>query len=217
MSGNLQKKKLYDIMSLTQDNYANMLKRLDRKSKFSNFTLIYYSITLIVYSITTKYFPIYYNNTLSEYFGIIISVIILAYSIVISNAKYQERIKNAENILNQIKGLKRRLKKGKINKISEEYQRITCGAEYRSDIDFFRTLKQRCRKYNICWFRYKRDIIFKNENKDFLEMLKIKEYLDETSPYIQQIKIWSDYFLSGVIMILPIILFLTCIFFRNFQ
>ena len=42
------KDKMYEIMDMTQCNQANMLKRLDRISKFSNFVLIYYSIVQIL-------------------------------------------------------------------------------------------------------------------------------------------------------------------------
>lgn len=34
------KDKMYDIMEITQCNQANMLKRLDKNSKFSSFVLI---------------------------------------------------------------------------------------------------------------------------------------------------------------------------------
>lgn len=68
------KDKMYEIMDMTQCNQANMLKRLDRISKFSNFVLIYYSIVLIIYALTVIYFPKYYNSELSEYFSIIISI-----------------------------------------------------------------------------------------------------------------------------------------------
>lgn len=86
-----------------------MLKRLDKNSKFSSFVLIYYSIVLIIYSLTSLYFPKYYDEILSGYFSIIISVVILAFSIINGNLKYSERIKATESTLNAIKVLKREL------------------------------------------------------------------------------------------------------------
>ena len=74
------KEKWKKIMDTTQSNYANMIKRLTRKSKFSNFILIYYSIFLIITTLTCKYFSDYYNVILSEYFSIILSIVVLAYS-----------------------------------------------------------------------------------------------------------------------------------------
>ena len=103
------KDKMYEIMDMTQCNQANMLKRLDRISKFSNFVLIYYSIVLIIYALTVIYFPKYYNSELSEYFSIIISIVILVFSIINGNSKYSERIKVTEATLNAIKSLKREL------------------------------------------------------------------------------------------------------------
>ena len=42
------KAKWKNIIDTTQSNYANMIKRLDKSQKMSNFVLIYYSIFLIV-------------------------------------------------------------------------------------------------------------------------------------------------------------------------
>ena len=91
------KEKWKKIMDTTQSNYANMIKRLTRKSKFSNFILIYYSIFLIITTLTCKYFSDYYNVILSEYFSIILSIVVLAYSIINSNANYSVRIHILEN------------------------------------------------------------------------------------------------------------------------
>ena len=46
-------KKWMKIMDTTQSNYANMIKRLSKKQKVSNFVLIYYSIFLIIMKINT--------------------------------------------------------------------------------------------------------------------------------------------------------------------
>lgn len=47
MDNKYDNNKYFRIMDNTQVNYANMLKRLTRKSKVSSFVLIYYSIFLI--------------------------------------------------------------------------------------------------------------------------------------------------------------------------
>ncbi|MBO5159534.1 MAG: SLATT domain-containing protein [Lachnospiraceae bacterium] len=208
------KDELYFIMSITQDNYANMLKRLDTKSKFSNFVLTYYSIALIVYAITGKFFPQIYNTLISDYFNIIISIVVLAYSISNSNANYQERKRNAENILNDVKGLKRELADSDIKVISESYQKITYGAEYRSDVDFFRTVKQRCKQLDIRWYLFKHDLnkIENNiEESKLKKYQKIANYLSEISPFFQQLKIICDYLLMLLILIMPVAIFAICI------
>lgn len=86
------KKKMYDIMNTTQSNYSNMLKRLQSRKSFSNFVITYYSIALIVYSLTAEFFPEVFDVKLSSYFNIILSIVVLTYSLIITNAKYSERI-----------------------------------------------------------------------------------------------------------------------------
>ena len=98
----VQSSKKYDsnkwrkIINTTQSNYANMIKRLSRKQKISNLVLIYYSIFLIVNTLTGKYFPQYFNTELSEYFGIILSVVMLAYSLINNSSNYAVRISDVE-------------------------------------------------------------------------------------------------------------------------
>jgi len=90
------------IMDTTQSNYANMIKRLERRSKVSNYILIYYSIFLIIITLTGKYFPTYFNCNLGEYFGVILSVVVLAYSLVNNSANYSVRIARIEDALNKL-------------------------------------------------------------------------------------------------------------------
>ena len=89
------KDKIFDIMETTQCNYSNMMKRLSRKKKFSEFVVVFYSISLIVYPLTGEFFPCWFDAKLSNYFGIILSIVTLAYSLVNGSAKYAERIEGA--------------------------------------------------------------------------------------------------------------------------
>lgn len=93
--------RMYDRMEITQCNYDNMLKRLLRKKQFSNFVITYYSIALIIYSLTAEFFPEQFNEKLSSYFNIILSIVVLTYSLIITNANYSERIDSARSVLNQ--------------------------------------------------------------------------------------------------------------------
>ena len=149
------KNKMYDIMNTTQSNYSNMLKRLQIRKSFSNFVITYYSITLIVYTLTAEFFPDKFNTELSNYFNIILSIVVLTYSLIITNAKYSERIQAAERVLNEVKAKKRELIEGNVAEKRKEYENIMSKAEYRSEIDFFRTLKQKCKKNDVCCLRYK--------------------------------------------------------------
>lgn len=134
-------------MNITQMNYSNMLKRLERKSKESDFVLIYYSIFLIIISLACKYFPNRFDTNLAEYFNIILSVIILAYSLVNNNADYKIRIVNIEKSLNEIKDIKRRLNDDKLEEYRELYNKIVDKTEKRKDIDFLSTIRQLDKKY----------------------------------------------------------------------
>ena len=201
------KNKMYDIMNTTQSNYSNMLKRLQIRKSFSNFVITYYSITLIVYTLTAEFFPDKFNTELSNYFNIILSIVVLTYSLIITNAKYSERIQAAERVLNEVKAKKRELTEGNVAEKRKEYENIMSKAEYRSEIDFFRTLKQKCKKNDVCWLRYKKGLE-KMEDRD--EADKLKEYLSENLPLTQQLKIFLQYVGEGIIVIIPIFIFILC-------
>ena len=202
------KTKIYDIMNTTQNNYSNMLKRLQLKNSFSNFVVTYYSIALIVYSLTAEFFPSIFDVKLSSYFNIILSIVVLVYSLIITNAKYSERIQSAERVLNEVKSKKRELKtdENAMEKL-KEYEIIMSKAEYRSELDFFHTLKQKCKKYDVRWYNYKRDL---EKVPDIEERERLKEYLSENFPLNQQLIIVLQHIWEGIILIIPVVLFILC-------
>lgn len=203
------KENMYGIMDTTQSNYSNMLKRLHIQKTFSNFIITYYSIALIVYSLTAEFFESIFDVKLASYFNIILSIVVLTYSLIITNAKYSERIQAAEKIMNEVKAKKRELDDQNVQQIRQEYENIVSKAEYRSDIDFFRTLKQRCKKANVRWYCYKNDLLkLKMENEKEAE--KLNDYLGENFPKTQQIKIIIDYIWKGMVLITPVALFIIC-------
>ena len=201
------KNKVYDIMNTTQSNYSNMLKRMQAKKSFSNLVITYYSIALIVYTLTAEFFPEVFDVDLSSYFNIILSIVVLTYSLIITNAKYSERIQAAERVLNEVKAKKRELQDDNVAEKRKEYESIMSKAEYRSEIDFFRTLKQKCKKNDVHLLWYKKDLE-KMEDKE--EADKLKDYLSENFPLTQQIKIVLQYIWEGVIVFIPILLFVFC-------
>ena len=73
--------KLRKIIETTLSNYANMIKRLERKKNIAEIMLIYYSVFLIIGTLTGKYFPQHYNVVWNEYFNIILSIIVLIFSL----------------------------------------------------------------------------------------------------------------------------------------
>ncbi|WP_148550674.1 SLATT domain-containing protein [Paraclostridium bifermentans] len=202
-------KKWKSIMDTTQSNYANMTKRLTRKSKVSNFILIYYSIFLIINTLTGKYFPNNYNLILAEYFSIILSVIILAYSIINNNANYNIRINSIEDSLNEIKNLKRKLDGEKsLDKYVDAYNNITDKTERRDDIDFFHTVKQLAKLYNVSIITKK---LKKGCSCDEEKVSVVTGYLSEISITLEISKMILEYVWYLIVTIIPAIVFLLCI------
>ena len=197
------KEKWLKICNTTLSNYINMEKRLSENKKFSNFVLTYYSLFFIINSLTAVYFDLY-NDKLSEYFGIILSVIMLAYSFINSNANYSRRIDVITNAINELKTLKR-------NSFSEEnlemfinkYNDIVDNVEFRSDIDFFRTIKSRCKEVGIKWYE-------KFNTNASEEREQLKNYLSEISPYYLQMKIALTFLSKIIVVILPPMVVLLC-------
>lgn len=91
--------KYYRIMDRTQSNYANQLKRISKDAKRSDFILIYYSMALIVYALSAEFYPGLFDSTWTSYSSIILSTIVLIYSIVNSKAGYPERISKIQTAL----------------------------------------------------------------------------------------------------------------------
>lgn len=210
-----RKSEMYDIMDITQSNYSNMLVRLSHKKKISNVIITYYSIALIVYSLTGEFFPNQFNIKLSSYFNIILSIVVLTYSLIIANANYSDRICSAEKVMNDVKAKKRELTEDNVNEKRKEYDEIVAKAEYRTDIDFFRTLKQRCRKNNISWLHYKRDIEnirIQTQDKNN-EIEKLNGYLSENFPILQQLTLLRQYMWDAIMLATPVVLFVICVWF----
>ena len=212
ISTNINKK--YDksewknIMDMTQNNYANMLKRLTGRSKISNMILIYYSIFLIVATLTARYFNDIYDSYLSEYFNIIISIIILAYSLVINNANYSLRIYNLDKSLDELKNLKREIEERTLEEIREKYNEITGRTERRKDIDFFRTIRGQAKLYglNVVTKKINRNKKCYNEEK----CKKIMKYLSELRIYRLYLQIIAELIWHTLLFISTNPIFLLC-------
>ncbi|MCJ8342914.1 MAG: SLATT domain-containing protein [Cetobacterium sp.] len=157
---------LRKILKITLQNYINMKKRLIGKNEFSKFVLTYYSIFLIVLGISGKYLE-KYNENLSNYTGILLSVILLAYSIVNSNSNYEIRIYKLEKAINELKTLAR-----KRNVEEEEftncYDRIVNSTEMRDDIDFYNTVRSIYSKKGEAWYKFYFNWKVKEGNEDLL-------------------------------------------------
>lgn len=91
-----------------------------------------------------------------------------------------------------------------------EYDEIMLGAEYRAEVDFFKTIKQICKENDVKWYWYKGDIKKLRENGNEEEAEKLNNYLSENFPISQQIKIIVSYLRDAMIIIIPLLLFLLC-------
>ena len=195
------------ICSTTLSNYINMEKRLSDNKRISNLILTYYSVFLIINSLTALFFE-WYNKQLCEYFGLILSIVLLAYSLINSNANYSQRIDLVTKAINELKTLKRTLTDDNIEEFKKKYYNITDNIEFRSDIDFFYTVKSLCKEHNVNCFKKPSTI-----NGEGLEIEKIKNYLSELSPIMLQMKIIFRICLNVFLLTLPIVVTLVCIFF----
>ncbi len=219
----------YFMASKKQQVLTQQLKRLSKSGKRANFIVVYYSLALIVYSISTQFFPNLVNAHIIEFASIIMSIVILVYSIVSSNAKYLERAKSIENALITVKDLKRRIadlmdianpeeRKGVFNNIKNEYKELCKDVEFRDDLDFYYAIK-----YLACQFKISK----KRKTKEYLErdlssyqyseqeekriIDEIKGNLTEVNPKLQKFNIIVRKVLHLILYILPIIIMVFCV------
>ena len=183
--------KHFRIMDRAQSNYANQLKRLSRNAKRSNFILIYYSLALIICALSIKFYPALFNETWISYSNIILSIIVLIYSIINSKADYTNRISKIQVALNEVKRLKRELgaleenANDKFDKLKNEYDSIVSSTEVRDDLDFFHTVRQLCKLYGINHItgKLRKGYEENDDNKDVIR--EIRGYISEINPILQ--------------------------------
>jgi len=206
----IKREDLLRIMEYTQMNYNSMWKRLHRKAHFASFILVYYSIFLIIYSLTQIVFAQYYHEALSSYFNIIMSIVVLVYSLISSNAKYDSRIKAIKEALDAVKREKRTLslELETFDEAKEAYDRIIENTEYREDIDFFATVKLLCKKHKIHWWALNH-----KKNKNITpEQERIINYLNQMNPFYLQCRIIGELVGHAFLILIPVVIFVFCIF-----
>ncbi len=194
------------ICATTLNNYIHMEKRLSQSEKMSNFMLTYYSVFLIINSLNAAYFD-FYNNQMCEYFGVILSVIMLAYSLINGNANYAQRIDRVTEAINELKSLRKKLSDEELDSFIDSYNSVVNNVEFRSDVDFFNTVKSMCREKNINCFQ-KPSTIESGGDED-IEL--IKGYLSEISPRLLQLKIFADLALNLLLLVFPVVVVIACI------
>lgn len=190
--------KLKAICEITLENYVYMKKRIEFKDSFSKFVLTYYSIFLIILGITGNYFESF-DKKLGEYTGILFSIVLLAYSLINSSAKYEIRILQIEKAINELKTLKRDNEISE-NEFKKKYDIIVNNTEMRSDRDFYRTVKSMYRKKgeNLSTFYF--DLKVKNTNEE------LKKYRGDLDGSYQIILNFCEKIVIFITITIPLVL-----------
>ena len=215
------KNKYYRIMDRTQSNYANQLKRLIRSENRSNFILIYYSLFLIISPLTAKFYPNLFDEQWISYSGIILSTVVLIYSIVNSKADYTNRISKIQAALNTVKTLKREVgglqysqaievsengtQLNEFERIKKKYDEIVCSTEVRDDLDFFQTIRQLCKRYGLNHMNGKKKTNYDNNSSND-EIEEVLGYIAEINPLLQWFKIIIISLFHIIIYLIPIVI-----------
>lgn len=193
------------IVDLSLNNYSNMNKRLSHKKKIAEFVLVYYSVALIILALTAKWFSSCFNAELADYFGIVLSVVLLAYSLVNSTANYNQRVAASQEIINALKTIKRTLGDAQEpvpQDFVDKYNKLMDKAERREDIDFFRTLKQQCKEKDVKWW-FPKDYASANYSE-------LRNHLSEVDKINCQLKIFVDYLIDFILLSSPIAILWIC-------
>ena len=208
--------KWYRIIDNAQSNYAYQLKRLSRNDQRANFILIYYSLSLVVYNLTVKYFPSLLNEDITSFFSIVLSIVVLIYSIVNSNSRYPMRVAAVQQGLNKMKSLKRKIKlAGEFDKVREEYEKVVNNIEIRDDIDFYYTVRHLCKEYGINHITgkdVKKDLASLPTTRGDVDEIKseIRGYISELNPLLQEMHIIEQTLWHILLYSAPVLIFLFC-------
>lgn len=234
------REKYYRIMDITQSNYANQIKRISKDSKRADFILIYYSLSLIIYSLSVKFYPDLFDEDWTSYSSIILSIIVLVYSIINSKAQYPERIHSLEKALNKTKWIKRevgslpgdgpqncslscpecqKVENGpcaKLDALKKEYDDLVNSTEIRDDIDFYYTIQHLCKQHHIGIFTRKYKGSAQDERQEDI-IREIKGYISENMPLRQNFHIWIKMIWHFSLYILPVVILILSIVFKHFS
>lgn len=195
------------ILRMTLTNTVNLNNRIKKRDLFSNSILIYYSIFLIVYSITGKYFADYFNTTLAEYFNLILSIVLLVFSLINNSANYGTRIQNSSEILHKLRNIRRTVDLNNYEEKELEYNEVIKDLESRSNGDFFKTLKSECKQNGTNWISL---TLLKANHCSTTEISKLREHLCEIHPFWEQVKLIGEWLLYLILIFTPILVFVLC-------
>ncbi len=125
----------------------------------------------------------------------------LIYSLENKNSRYVERIDKQEKTINLLKTLKRDESLA-IKELSTEYNKIIDKTEMREDVDFHYTLKSLCKEKGVSFWRKTNFDNYSEDKKKECE--RVKRYLAEHRKYTIQCKVFIDFLIKVLILLLPI-------------
>ena len=150
-------------IAFTAGNYGQMHDRLILRDRVSRIAIVYYSIVTIIYAVFSVCFDVKSTDWLN-FFSICVSIVALVASLMISFAKYPERVLKAMRALDDIKHLKKDLAKyshadlcANNHKIYDDfikrYHSIVDDVELRANGDYYRTCKalKKKKEYADAW------------------------------------------------------------------
>ncbi len=137
------------------------------------------------------------------------SVVVLVYSLVNGNARYDRRISAIKEALDSVKREKRSLSLNlvTVEEAQKRYERIIESTEYREDIDFFVTVKLLCKKHGIRWWSPSH----RKSNSATLEQKRVIDYLNQLNPFFLQCRLVFEFMGYATLIIVPVGIFVLCI------
>lgn len=213
--------KLYRTINITQYNYSFQLRRLEGDQKRAENILIYYSLALIILSLTAWYYVEVFDARWASFSGVILSTILLSYSILSGKADYSTRISKLQHALSDIKRLKRELGNGiskneaekyddtdEYKSLRKEYEEIIKTAEARKEEDFFWTVRliARMNGYSYYSAKLKNELLANDLDRD--ERMEIIGYIQELTPILMWIRISVKKIMHIVVYVIPFFVFL---------
>ena len=141
---------LHDI-DYTQSNCSYIQKRLNKWDVYTKIYIVEYSLFSIFFSMIPKYFtPSQDILALLDFSSVSVSIVMLIFSLYVSLANYQKRAETAVAILNRLKKMKKEITAFSEKEFEEKHQyylkkynSIVRQMEIRSDLDFYRTCKDK--------------------------------------------------------------------------
>lgn len=120
--------------------------------------------------------------------------------------------------LSKLKTIKRDLSEDNLEQRKEDYYKVTDTTERREDVDFFVTVKNLCKSYDIGWISKRPKKTKDIETQEYDEQKKVvNDYISEINVFLEECKILFEYIWNFILFIAPVGIFLLCVLSVKFQ